>query len=286
MEQLTFVILHADGRRESTTAQAPRIVIGSGAHCDVRLAPDQAAFEHVVIEHHPAGPLMRGLATSPAVVIAGASLTTHALERVTTFSIGATEIEIKRAVLGVEAQSRSLGPAMIAKLAIIALLAVGILAASQMNKEQAVAAPPKMPELFGQAVTECPRTDPSEARVLAEDSRSLADGARERSPFDPREARSAVRSYELASVCYRRANAPEAAEESASNAKRMREETTLDFRARRVRLERVLLVSDFEVAAQDVAVLRALTEGQPGEYTRWLASVTQDIKNQKVEKSQ
>ena len=92
--------------------------------------------------------------------------------------------------------------------------------------------------------------------------------------------------YELAAACYRRANAMDAAEESASNAKRMREETTLDFRARRVRLERVLLVSDFEVAAQDVAVLRALTEGQQGEYTRWLASVTQDIKNQKVEKSQ
>ncbi|MDB4937206.1 MAG: hypothetical protein JWP87_4178 [Labilithrix sp.] len=286
MEQLTFDILHADGRRESTTAQAPRIVVGSGAHCDVRLAPDQAAFEHVAIEDHPAGPLMRSLATSPAVVLDGAPLTTHALGAVTTFRIGATQIEIKRAVLGVEAQSSSLGPAMIAKLAVVALLAVGIFAVSHMNKEQPVAAPPKMPELFAKAVTECPRTDPAEARVLGDDNRALGGGARERSPFDPREARSAVRSYELAAVCYRRANALEAAEESASNAKRMREETTLDFRARRVRLERVLLVGDYEVAAQDVAVLRALTEGQPGEYTRWLASVTQDIKNQKAEKSQ
>jgi hypothetical protein len=286
MEQLTFDILHADGRRESTTAQALRIVIGSGAHCDVRLAPDQAAFEHVAIEDHPAGPLMRSLATSPAVVLDGAPLTTHALGVSARFSIGATQIEIKRAALAAVAQGSSLGAKMIAKLAVVALLAVAVFAASQMKKEQAVVAPPKMPDLFAKAVTECPRTDPAEARVLGDDNRALGDGARERSPFDPREARSAVRSYELSAVCYRRAGLAEAAEESSSNAKRMREETTLDFRARRVRLERVLLVSDFEIASQDVAVLRALTEGQQGEYTRWLASVTQDIKNQKTEKSQ
>jgi len=286
MDQLTFDILHADGRHETTTAQAPRIVIGSGAHCDVRLAPDQAAFEHVAIDDHPEGPVMRSLAASPAVVLGGAPLTSHSLGASTTFSIGATLVEIKRAAFGAEAQSKPLGAAMIAKLVVVALLAVGILAASQRNKEQAAAAPPKMPELFAKAVTECPRTDPAEARVLADDNRALADGARERSPFDPREARSAVRSYELAAVCYRRANAAAAAEESATSAKRMREETTLDFRARRVRLERVLLVRDYEVAAQDVAVLRALTDGEQGEYTRWLASVTQDIKNQKVEKSQ
>ncbi|MDB5216546.1 MAG: hypothetical protein JWO86_4473, partial [Myxococcaceae bacterium] len=151
MEQLTFHILHADGRRESTTAQALRIVIGSGAHCDVRLAPDQAAFEHVAIEDHPAGPLMRSLATSPAVVLGGAPLSSQALGMSTTFSIGATQIEIKRAVVGAAAESNSLSPAMIAKLAVVALLAVGIFAVSQMNKEQAVAAPPKMPELFAKA---------------------------------------------------------------------------------------------------------------------------------------
>jgi hypothetical protein len=286
MEQLNFAILHADGRRETTTAQATRIVIGSGAHCDVRLAPDQAAFEHVAIEDHPAGPIMRSLAASPAVVLDGAPMTAHALGALTTFRIGATEVEIMRAVLGAEARGSSLGPAMMAKLVVIALLAVAIVVASRMNKDQPVAAPPAMPELFAKAATECPRIDPAEARVLADDNRALADGSRERSPFDPREARSAVASYELAAACYRSAHLPDAADDAANSAKRMREETTLDFRARRVRLERVLLVKDYEIASQDVAVLRALTEGQQGKYATWLASVTRDIKNQKVEKSQ
>ena len=70
------------------------------------------------------------------------------------------------------------------------------------------------------------------------------------------------------------------------SAKRMRDETLLDFRARRVRLERLLLVSDYELAAQDVAILRALTDGQQGEYAQWLRTVAQEIKNHNVEKSQ
>ncbi len=286
MEQLHFDILHADGRRETTTAQAARILVGSGAHCDVRLAPDQAAFEHVAIESDPSGPMLRSLATSPPVVLDGMPLLTHSLGPLTTIRIGATQIQISRAVLGADVPSASMTPAMMAKLAVVALLLVAVIAVSRMSKEQPVLAPPATPALFTTAATACPRTDPAEARVLADDNRALADGARERSPFDPREARSAVRSYEIAAACYRAAHLPEAADDASSSAKRMRDETTLDFRARRVRLERVLLVKDYEVAAQDVAVLRALTDGQHGEYTRWLVSVSQDIKNQKVEKSQ
>jgi hypothetical protein len=151
-----------------------------------------------------------------------------------------------------------------------------------MDSEQTLPEPPKTPELFAKAAAECPRTDLAEARVVADDQRAIADGARERSPFDPREARSAVKSYDIAAACYRLAQLPDASEDAAQSARRMREETTLDFRARRVRLERMLLVKDYEVASQDVAVLRALTEGQQGEYTRWLTSVAQEIKNQKV----
>lgn len=286
MEELRFEIRHADGRHETTTAQAARIVLGSGAHCDVRLAADQAAFEHVAIEDHPAGPVVRGLATAPPAFLEGAPLTSHLLVATTTLRIGATQIRITRAVVALEPKSNAPSAAMVVKLAVVALLAVAIVGVSQMSKEQPLAAPPRTPELFAKAASECPRVDVAEARAVADDQRALADGARERSPFDPREARSAVRSYEVAAACYRLAQLPDASEDAAQSARRMREETTLDFRARRIRLERVLLVSDYEVASQDVTVLRALTEGQPGEYSTWLAGVAREIKNKKSEKSQ
>ena len=47
---IQFDIRHANGQRESAVVEAERAVIGSAAHCDVRLPMDQAAFEHIVVE--------------------------------------------------------------------------------------------------------------------------------------------------------------------------------------------------------------------------------------------
>lgn len=286
MEPLSFDIRHADGRQERTAAHAPRVVIGSGAHCDVRLSADQAAFEHVAIEDHGNGPLVRSLAQMPPTSIDGVPLTSIPLGPTAILRIGATQIEITRAVLAAKTKRSGLSPAMVAKLAVVGLLVGAIVMVMRMDKDQVLQAPARMPELFAKAPTACPRLDLAEARAIADDQRANGDGARERSPFDPREARSAIKSYEIAAACYQLAQNPAASEDAAQNARRIREETLLDFRARRVRLERLLLVKDYELASQDVTVLRALTEGQQGEYSQWLASVAQDIKNQEVGKSQ
>jgi hypothetical protein len=283
MENLSFEIRHADGRNERTAAQGARIVIGSGAHCDVRLSADQAAFEHVAIEDEPAGPLARGLA---ATTIDGAPLTAQLLGPSVVLAIGATEVIVTRTMHVVVAKKSALGPAMIGKLLVIGVLLGGIVKVSSMSTEESMASPPPMPELFAKTPATCPRTDLAEARAVADDQRANGDGARDRSPFDPRESRAAIKSYEIAAACYRLAHSVEASEDTAQSARRMREETLLDFRARRVRLERLLLVNDYELAAQDVAVLSALTEGQQGEYPRWLAAVAREIKNHRVEKRQ
>ncbi|HSO33463.1 MAG TPA: FHA domain-containing protein [Labilithrix sp.] len=285
MSHLCFEIRHADGRQERTAAQAPRIVIGSGAHCDVRLSADQAAFEQVVIEDQPAGPLVRNLAATVPTTLDGVPLSARLLGPSATVCIGATQIHITHAEQHAVAKRSGLGPAMIAKLLVVAGLVAAIVEMSTMSADAPIAKAPAMPELFAAPVAACPRTDLAEARAVADDQRANGDGARDRSPFDPRESRVAIKSYEIAAACYRLTRSVEASEDAAQNARRMREETLLDFRARRVRLERVLLVNDYELAAQDVAILSALTEGQQGEYPRWLATVAQEIKNHNSEKS-
>ncbi len=177
------------------------------------------------------------------------------------------------------ARSTTLGPVMIAKLLVVAGLVGAIVKVSVMGPDAPSTSSPPMPELFAKISTDCPRKDLAEARTIADDQRAIADGARDRSPFDPRGSRAAVKGYEIAAACYRITHQVEAGEIAAQAALRMREETTLDFRARRVRLDRVLLVNDYDLAAQDVAVLSALTEGQQGEYSRWLAGIAQDLKN-------
>ena len=281
MEPLSFEICYADGRQERTIAQGARIVIGSGAHCDVRLAADQAAFEHVAIEELATGPQIRNLAPASATTLDGQPFATRALgpSALACLGIGATQIRILREVRAAAVKSSALGPVMIAKVLVVAALAAAIVKVSMMGRDAPSTISPSMPELFAKTSTDCPRKDLAEARTVADDQRAIADGARDRSPFDPRESRAAIKSYEIAAACYRLTLQAEASESAAQSAQRMREETTLDFRARRVRLERVLLVNDYDLAAQDVAVLSALTEGQPGEYPRWLAGIAQDIKN-------
>ena len=285
METYDLLIHHPDGRRERTSVANARILIGSGAHCDARLAADQAAFEHVVLNQaDPAAPYVRALATQPPATLDGQPFTQATLGASAVLVVGGTRIEITRAAHVAAAKSSALGPAMIAKLGVILVLFGAIAAITMKSNDAQATPPPPMPELFDKAAAGCPKTDAVQAKAVAEDQRLAGDAARERSPFDPREARLAVKSYELASACYRQVQSQPAADEAAQNAKRLRDETVLDFRGRRVRLERLMLVGDYELAAQDVAVLSALTEGTTGAYAQYLANVNQIIKNSQGEK--
>lgn len=283
MNSLTFDIRHADGRVEQTTAHGPRVLIGSGAHCDVKLSADQAALEHVIIEVLGAGPAagwhLRCLAQTPPASIDGAPFSTLRLGATALLRVGGAQIQIAQAQTVAKAKGPGASVAAVAKLLVIVALGTGIAVVAQTPPVERFDAAPPTPELFTKATPSCPRTDLSEARAIAEDQRAIADGARERSPFDPREARAAITSYETASACFRIAQNVEASEEAAQNAKRLREEVLLDFRARRVRLERLIALKDYELASQDVTVLLALTENQPSKYAQWLRAAAQEIKS-------
>jgi hypothetical protein len=289
MPTVDFEIRHPDGRHERTSSSAHRVLIGSGAHCDVRLPADQAAFEHVAIERHPtAGRLVRGLAVAPApgpvATVNGAPLTAVALGAGLLLRLGHTEIRVAPVMRAIAAGKGAGRAASLAKLAVLGALlgAIGVASRAGADPDAGPREAPGAPELFAAACAACPRADLAEARVVADEARARADGARERSPFDPREARSAVASYELAAACYRLVQS-DAATDARESARRLREETALEFRARRVRLERLLRTGDHELASQDVTFLEALTDGQPSDYGQWLATVAQDLKNKQAE---
>src|SRR5690606_36033335 len=42
-------IIESGGRSERMDLECDRLLVGSGAHCDIRLAEEDAAFEHLVI---------------------------------------------------------------------------------------------------------------------------------------------------------------------------------------------------------------------------------------------
>jgi hypothetical protein len=283
VEELRFDIEHADGRKERSVVQSARVVIGSGAHCDVRLSPDQAAFEHVAVEMFPDATRVTRLAKEPAT-LDGSLFTIAPLGPCGTVGVGQTIICIERAAVASAGQQNKLGAGVIVRAAVLVSLAVAIFYMSTMPDSGVGGAPADPPELFPAQQARCTRTDAEEARALAVDTHAIADGARERSPFEPREAIAAVKAYDLASACYRLAGDSASAAETSRDARELEDATRSELRARRVRLERMLAVKDYEIARQDVVVLRALLEGQRGPYVVWLAKVAQDLKNQKVGK--
>lgn len=283
MEELRVDIQYPDGRTERSVVQSARVVIGSGAHCDVRLAPDQAAFEHVAVEMLPEGTRVTRLAKE-AATLDGNVFSIATLGPFGMLVVGQTMVRIERATVEGAAANDKLRAGVLLKGAVLAMLLGAVLVISNRPDEGVGRAPAELPELFPAQEITCSRTDPAEAAVLASDTRAIADGARERSPFEPREAVAAVKAYDLAAACYTLAGDPEAAAETSRAARELEAATRGELRARRVRLERMLAVKDYEIARQDVVVLRALLEGQRGPYVSWLAKVAQELKSQKAGK--
>lgn len=285
MEEIRFEVRHPDGRRERLVVQAARATIGAGAHCDVRLAIDQAAVEHVVVEVVDDGLRFQGIATTPHATIDGVPLGVRVVPQWGLLKVGDTQIHAARAPREAAAKQGTSRATMLVRvgcaLAVPAVLAM-FLVAKKGGKE---GKPIELPALFAVGHVECPRVESSEARVVGDDQRSIGDAARERSPFEPREAITAVKAYAVAAACYRLANDQDAATEVEVASRELEEATLLDARARRLRLERSLAMKDIELANSDVVVLKRLTEGYQGPFVAWLGGVERQIKGTKPRKS-
>src|SRR3954469_21422447 len=85
---IKFDIRHANGRRESAVVEGQRALLGSGSHCDVRFAMDQAAYEHVLIEAVGSTLRAEARAEQPAATINGVQLVLGALSPDAVLGIG------------------------------------------------------------------------------------------------------------------------------------------------------------------------------------------------------
>ena len=75
MSTLRFQIQHSNGREEQVTVEAERALIGSGAHCEIRLPIDQAAVEHILIQVGAGGVFAQALNFEPSPTIGGVAFT-------------------------------------------------------------------------------------------------------------------------------------------------------------------------------------------------------------------
>jgi hypothetical protein len=285
MGLIKFDIRHANGQKESIVVEGERALIGSASYCDVRLPMDQTAYEHVLIE--AVGATLRAEAKSdiPPPTVNGMPLTASTLTSDTVLGLGQTRLFVTfvpdlvgGSQLGAQ-RKKEQGP--VVQLGLVAMFAVAgylLLAENEVPIERP---PADAPQLFSQTPRVCPQNDPSQANAFAQEQMDLGDTKRERLPFAVKEGVAAVALYEIAAACFTKGDRQSLSREADEAAQTLKRDLTDDFRARRLRLSHLLDVQDYELAKKDVVVLRAMTETKKDRYTRWLATVAEQLKSKR-----
>lgn len=280
MRQLKFQIRLHTGQVEQLAIEAERVLIGSGAHCEIRLPVDQARVEHVLIELGPAGIFARALSFEPPPTINNVPFQQAPLPPGAVLGVGGCQIYVELT------EGAGAGPAApkkkspVSLIALLILIPVGayVLLADDDEGTGTAPSPRAVPELWAAAGTACPYTDRGQALAFAREKMAIADAKRERRPFHVQDGVQAVPTYEAAAACFRAGGDAPSAVLAEESAKFLRRDITDDFRTRRVRLDHALAIEDYVSAQKEVRVLLQFTEGKSGDYVTWLSNLDRKLK--------
>jgi hypothetical protein len=273
-----IVVRKPTGGEESLFAQCDKVVVGSGAHCEVRLPIEAAAVEHVELTISSGRVYARARAFEPPTTIGGSPFVQGFVDPGVEIGIGALRILASVAEGGGPATTagtakKKSGTMRLAIMGAFGLLLLLLLQQQTESAPSATASSAPAPPLWGPPPAACPQNAPPQALALAEEKMRIAEGKRERRPFHVQDGVAAVPLFELASVCFATAGDEAMASTARQAAADLRARVNEDYHAHQVRLEHALNVKDAPTVLHEATALRALTEGLAGPYVSWLAVV-------------
>jgi len=281
MRTLKFQIRLNTGQVEQLAIEAERVLIGSGAHCEIRLPVDQARVEHVLIELGPAGIFARALSFEPPPTINNVPFQQAPLPPGAVLGVGGCQVYVELTEGGVGqggTAPKKKSPISLIALLILAPVGAYVVLADDDEGPTTAPSPRAVPELWSAAQTGCPYTDRGQAIAFAREKMAIADAKRERRPFHVQDGVQAVPTYEAAASCFRSGGDTPSALLAEEAAKFLRRDITDDFRTRRVRLDHALAIEDYVSAQKEVRILLQFTEGKSGEYVTWLSNLDRKLK--------
>lgn len=280
MSTLRFQIQHANGRQEQVTVEAERALIGSGAHCEIRLPIDQAAVEHILIQVGAGGVFAQALSFEPAPTIGGVPFTQAPLPPDVVLGVNQTQmlVSIVGDAIGAGGPAKPRGKTnpmlILAAMAGASLVAWMYLAGD--DDVQRVE-PQEYPKLWDQAAATCEKSG-NEALAFAREKSVIAESKRERRMFHVKDGVDAVPLFETAAACFEKANDKQDADAARDTANALRKELDDDYRTHRMRLQHAMGVKDLETARKEVRTLIEMTEGKEGPYVTYLHVIERDLK--------
>lgn len=280
MSGLEFRIQLPDGRGERLLVDTDTVLIGSGAHCEIRLPPEQAAIEHVLLRALPGGIFVQARFLSPPPTINGSPFTEAPLLPGSILGVGQVQIAVYPVEIAdnanvIQKKKEQTSPMTY----VLGAAAVGIyffLLADPVSDDE-IEPMPDAPALWGEPALVCPIAERDRALTLARDKKALAEAKRERHPFDIRDGVASVPLFETASGCFKVAGEPELAAETAAAAAVLRKTIEQEHRAHQRRLEHSIGVGDLRTAQKEVWILEAMHEGKSGAFIVWLSNLERKL---------
>jgi hypothetical protein len=276
---LRFQIQHSNGRQEQVMVEAERALIGSGAHCEIRLPIDQAAVEHILIQVGAGGVFAQALNFEPSPTIGGVPFTQAPLPADVVLGVNATQMLVSIAgdVVGVGgAKPKGKTNPMLLLAAMAGVSVVAWMYLSEDDDQRRVE-PQEYPKLWDQGAAVCEKS-PNDALAFANEKRIVAEAKRERRMFHVKDGVDAVPLYETTAACYDKANDKANGDAMREMANALRTELDSDYRTHRMRLQHAMQVNDFETARREVRTLIQMTEGKEGPYVTYLHVIERDLK--------
>jgi hypothetical protein len=273
--------LHRHGKVEVLEVQADRALVGSGAHCDVRLMPDEAAVEQLIIEARDEEIFVKVCSFEPPSLLNGAPFVEARLSADALIEMGQVALRVKRIALTESAKPRAKAGSethpMIQALALVGLVfGFYFVLNHKPSFDSALDNVVSPPALFAHKPAECAQSEQEAARAQAEESVRDAENKRERSPFYLRDGLAAVLAYERAAGCFERAGltseAREARVAATSLADRMRDEQHV----RHVRIERFIAQEKYDALRHEVLLAAELVQDKGGPYAAWLSALARE----------
>src|SRR5687768_12694085 len=182
MRVLKFQTRLPTGQVEQLMVEAERVLIGSGAHCEIRLPIDQARVEHVLIELGPAGVFARALSFEPPPMINNVPFTQAPLPPGAVLGVTQTQIYVEAvedAAAGLLQQKKKSSPVMLLALLLIIPAAAYLFFFDNDSTGNEKTARPQPPELWGAPALACPYQG-TQALGFAREKMAIADAKRER----------------------------------------------------------------------------------------------------------
>jgi len=267
MSSLQFEIQHRYRPAERLTVDHQRALVGSAAHCEIRLAPEDCAPEWLIFELRDNELLVEPLSTSPVPTFEGRPLVRGPLRSGATLQAGACTLTVTVFdPTGGVVKKRGTNPRVFVLAALFVALA-GYAATRTDDDGGGYGLPEAVPALWPATAAACPEADPALAAARAYELESSADDKRERSPFVPRDGVLAVSLYRQAAACFRSANLGDQAREAQRDSTQLEATMTQSYHLARLRLERALVSGDGDTALAQISALKSMLEKQPGEYT-------------------